>query len=1131
MIQEGPHTRPSSGRREVEREQLGRYRLEGRIGSGGMGTVYLAHDTILDRKVAVKVLAADLARIPQQRGRFLREAQAAARVSCPWVVAVHEVGDEDGSAFIVMEYVEGDSLASVLSAGGKLPIDQGVDILRQAAKALDVAHRKGILHRDIKPDNILLSRDGRVRITDFGIAKVMEASVLTRTGEMMGTAAYMAPEQALGESSDGRSDLYSLGCVAYEVFTGRLPFESETQVGLVYRHVNEEPLPPSRFRARMSPTLETVVLRLLAKAPGDRYQTAAEVVRALEDLIRTGGAERPADEVSPRQVGSLDAVDRQVRFVGRSQELDHLSSALQRAIAGRGSVQFIAGEAGVGKTRLAGELEQYAVRRGVRFLRGTCLYREETVPYLPFISAIRCYFRLARWDTRRDEREAVKEFLRTEAPELGAVVPQVGTFIGQRGQAASAPQLEDRDRERERLFEGISHLIRRISGYRPVVLFLDDLQWADRASLRLLHYVASSCEDHAMLLVGAYRAEELRGDAGPSEHSLLETLRRLDREGLAETVRLSQFGEGEVAALLVNLLGGGSVDPDLVRDIHLETSGNALFVLELVALMQQEGGLVNDGGVWRRTGPRDPIPIPNRVRGVLERRVDRLSDGDRSLLECAAVLGDPFDAGLVGRILSQRKIEILRRLQPLEKQLRMIRCGTEGFHFDHPKLQEVLYDGIPLELRRELHRLVAGEVERTSAPLEQKVFALARHYDEAADCRRAYPCLRAAADQAMRLHAHEERARLLGRALEIFDEAGAAAGERKGLLVDLGETAVILGDWDEAEQAFGRALTLSRRAEDQGLAARIVADMGFTSFKRSGWDEARGRYADALSRYEALGDFRGAAACQIGLGNVAFESGQWREAQERYRIARTVGTEHRLEDIVARANNNLGAVSNACGRHADATGCYGEALGCFLSTGNDAGAARAYHNLGMTYLDLKCWEKAESCFRESLAISTAIRQPELMSITYLLRSDLRFQRGRADQAREDCVRALALFKRRGDAPGEADAYRILGTILAAEGEWEEAERDLTRSLEINQACGQRLQSAETERELGHLHRRRGDMDAARQHLEKAAREFRQLGALGAAERTERDLTNLAADPGYGERLQAGTTNDENRARL
>ncbi len=273
-----------------------RYELGEILGFGGMSEVHLARDLRLHRDVAVKVLRADLARDPSFYLRFRREAQNAAALNHPAIVAVYDTGEASTPRgplpYIVMEYVDGVTLRDIVHNDGPMPPRRALEVIADACQALNFSHQHGIIHRDVKPANIMISRSGAVKVMDFGIARALadSANPVTQTAAVIGTAQYLSPEQARGEQVDARSDVYSLGCVLYEMLTGEPPFVGDTPVAVAYQHVREDPVAPSHKRAGISPDLDAVVLKALAKNPDNRYQTAAEM-RA--DLVRVHSGEKP----------------------------------------------------------------------------------------------------------------------------------------------------------------------------------------------------------------------------------------------------------------------------------------------------------------------------------------------------------------------------------------------------------------------------------------------------------------------------------------------------------------------------------------------------------------------------------------------------------------------------------------------------------------------------------------------------------------------------------------------------------------------------------------------------------------------------------------------------------------------
>jgi eukaryotic-like serine/threonine-protein kinase len=268
-----------------KRVLAGRYEIEGLLGQGGMARVFRGTDRVLGRTVAIKVLSPQFAGDDQFVTRFRREAQAAAALNHPNIVSVYDTGSQGDVHFIVMEYVEGRTLRDAIRGDGPLMPERAAEIGQAVARALASAHEAGLVHRDIKPGNIMLTRDGEVKVMDFGIARTSTGDTLTQTAAILGTASYLSPEQAQGMTVDARSDIYSLGCVLYEMLTGRPPFSGDSPVSIAYKHVKEDPVPPRRLNADVPPSMDAVVMKTMAKNPANRYQTAEEL---REDLERAG---------------------------------------------------------------------------------------------------------------------------------------------------------------------------------------------------------------------------------------------------------------------------------------------------------------------------------------------------------------------------------------------------------------------------------------------------------------------------------------------------------------------------------------------------------------------------------------------------------------------------------------------------------------------------------------------------------------------------------------------------------------------------------------------------------------------------------------------------------------------------
>jgi serine/threonine-protein kinase len=293
----------------------GRYRLEAKLGSGGMSTVYLARDQTLDRQVAVKVMHREMSEQPEQLERFRQEARAVAKLSHPNVVSVIDAGEDGGHPYIVFEYVEGETLKQRVGRDGALDPQEAIAYAIEIARGLSIAHARRMVHRDIKPQNILIDAEGRAKLTDFGISRQLEQDGMTATGRVLGTTDYVAPEQAMGHGADPRSDIYSLGVVLYEMLVGQVPFSADSQVGVAMKHVNEELPDVQRRRPEVSAAVALVVERSTAKDPGRRYQHVGEMIDDLSTALEVEAAR--AGSTTGEATSVLDALPAPKRKLSR----------------------------------------------------------------------------------------------------------------------------------------------------------------------------------------------------------------------------------------------------------------------------------------------------------------------------------------------------------------------------------------------------------------------------------------------------------------------------------------------------------------------------------------------------------------------------------------------------------------------------------------------------------------------------------------------------------------------------------------------------------------------------------------------------------------------------------------------
>ena len=347
------------------------------------------------------------------------------------------------------------------------------------------------MHRDLKPANVWIDDDGRARLGDFGLATT-EARSRVSGGTLVGTVAYLPPEQALGEAAGPQSDLYSLGALLYEMLTGQPPFPGDDAVSIISQHLHADPVPPSRHNPEVPEALDRAVLALLAKRPDDRPANATEA----RELTLGALEEKPEEEAEARPANPLESLAGGV-FVGRERELDLLREAVDGALGGRGSLQLVVGEPGIGKTRAAEELATYASVSGARVYWGRCREDEGAPAYWPWVQAIRSYARDA-------DPVALAWQLGGGAAEVAQLIPEVAEKLDIEPAGGS-----DSEEARFRLFDSVTSLLLAAARDRPLVIVLDDLHWADEPSLLLLRFAARELASSGLLILGTYRDVEL----------------------------------------------------------------------------------------------------------------------------------------------------------------------------------------------------------------------------------------------------------------------------------------------------------------------------------------------------------------------------------------------------------------------------------------------------------------------------------------------------------------------------------------------------------------------------------------------------------------------------------------------
>ena len=806
-------TLPSVGRDRYEVAEL--------LGEGARKRVFRAHDTLLDRDVALALIKTE-GLDEEGMGRIRRESRAMGRLGDhPNIVTIFDVGEEDGQYFIVSQFMAGGSIADLLSKSDdrRLSIDQAIRLTDDICRGLAHAHERNIVHRDLKPGNIWLTANGTAKIGDFGLAVALDRPRLTAEGAVMGTAAYMPPEQAAGRELDARADLYSLGCVIYEMATGSPPFSGEDSVSVISQHLNSTPVLPTWHNKEIPEAIESLIVELLSKAPTARPSSAEEVLDRLRAARITGTPPIALPRVRPAtdRAGDITRLARW-EFVGREIELELLKGAVDAALGGRGRLMMVVGEPGIGKTRITEEAGVYAELRGAHKLVGRCYETEAALPYIPFVEAIRSY-------VAQSSEEKLRVQLGEIAADVAKIVPEILDRLPDVPPSPQVPQ----EQERYRLFEAVTNFLSRVAEDQPLLMILDDLHWADKPSLLLLQHLARRLKGNRLVIFGTYRDVDL-----DRRHPLSEILAQLRREHLYERVLLRGLTSEDVTAMLEStaqheLDAAGTVFADA---LHRQTEGNPFFIEETVRHLVQTGAIYYREGRWSSDRTLDALGIPEGIREVIGRRLSRLSEDCNRILSAASVLGREFDFGLLSSMTGIDEEGLLGAIEEaLENQLIVEAGSGRTYAFTHALVRETLYDELSLPRKQKLHLGASKAIEETySRNLDPHIPALAVHYrlaGSAADAERAIDYSIRAGQLAASVFAWEEAAVHLEAAREIMEDFGAKPEDRAFLLQTLGGLMYIAGiNLAKGVEYLEQALHLYKQLGEEEHAAQIQSRIG-----------------------------------------------------------------------------------------------------------------------------------------------------------------------------------------------------------------------------------------------------------------------------------------------------------------
>ncbi len=812
-------------------DRIGNCIVGAQVGVGGFGVVYEGRDTLLDRRVAIKVLLdRGLGLTAKDRERLLQEAKVVARLQSPYVVAIYRVASLEERGFALeMEFVDGGSLAAALHLEpgsnpgpvAPLPPERAVAIASQIASALRVAHLQNLVHGDLKPENVLLTAEGDVKLVDFGLAHMLGERQLESTGTIVGTPQYMAPEVIRGEGAGLASDVWSLGVLLHWMSTGRAPFAADTLPALFYAILETAPPP---LPTSLPDGLRSLVARCLAKDAAARPNSTTELPALLERALESAPPAPRAKAGRPAAGSDGTPAVAAPKAFGREEEVARVVGAFDAVVAGKGRTVLVTGDVGMGKSTLVRVAAAEAARRGFRWIR-VSLAREEGL-LRPLFDEVR--------RSLADDRARARPTVEFDSRTFGAAAPLLRDLLAGDRQ----PELEGRPQA----VWALQHLLQGLAGERPVALVIEGFQGAEAGEIGILRDLSLRTAEHRVLVLATARvADAAGGPGGTGPFAPFADLEDVVR------VPLAPLSSDALYVLLEGVLGV-RVAPEVARDVVSRAGGNPLFALEILKHMEATGAAsrtaseVVVGPAWGRS------TMPARLVDLFAARLRGLPPTQFELLEVASVDGMDFDGEALSAVLHRPLLTVLRQLQKLSRDTGLLVARPDGFGFAHALLREVLHDGVAPPYRREIHAALARHLRSRATRVDPE--RIARHLEAGGDAIGARPFLVAAMVAAVR------RQEVL-RTIDLATRAGLTEGrldddlayELADSIFEVVTAFVSAGRPAEAEAIYDQIIRVATARGDEELRRRAVVRRAAARFDRGALepaDEAELRESFAL---------------------------------------------------------------------------------------------------------------------------------------------------------------------------------------------------------------------------------------------------------------------------------------------
>ncbi len=782
-------------------------------------------------------------------------------------------------------------------------------------------------------------------------------------------------------------------------------------------------------------------------------------------------------------------------FVDRDDILKELDHHMKKILQGNGRFILLKGEAGVGKTRIAEEFIKKLKKKGFEILKGRCLYYESTDPYLSFFEALGDYL------SEEDENEESVSSMIT-----GAAAPSssssrtplslIGTNEQEDQNISKNVSLSDR---REMMFNRITDIIMDLSEENPVLLFMDDLQWIDESSSQLLHHLSRHISDNRVMILGAYRPEELRYKN--EELPLETTLNRMKEERLVSTINIPRLDYHSITKMIKNQTQREDFPESFIWTLYRESEGNPYYVVEILNSMVNEGVINPYSYTWNPEEELSNISIPSSIKDITERKIEKLNKDERKVLMYASLLGTEFNFEVLERVMNMDVIELLDIIDSLVEQgiiNEVTDSDEELYKFNHLQTRTTIYENMGKSRKRVSHRQVSKVIEDMySDEIEDHYYELSRHFYEGKLYDKAYEYSKKAGEKALKsldiptaLDHFEKALKSLEKARDIDDKK-----EKKVYLLKM------LGEYNEYASKLDQSLSyweslkeLSESEEDRKLKTEALYQIGHIYKEKEDYEKARDNYNRSLEISKELEYNEGLARANMGLGYVNWREGDLKKAIENYETAIEKSQDVGNEYIRSNSNVEMGNVYAHKGESDTAIDYYKEGLSYFEKTESHNELARIYNNIGDQYMKKEELDTAINYFKKEIESAKLVGNKRWVGWGSFNMSEALVKANDIEKAKHHIKRAEDIMKSLDERIGIAAVYHVEGLIKRKEGKFEEAIDLIEEGLEMNEELDVPFNIAEFKYDLGLIYKDMGEDEKAKNYLKESRETFTDLGA-------------------------------------